>query len=75
MKLHLLLHSEQYDGETLLGIYDSFDKADQARNAYLAEDDFHDPELIHIVEVSMNDKADWNYTDPDLQAYYKEQLV
>lgn len=71
MKLHLLLHHEQYDGETLLGIYDSLNKAEKAREAYLAEDDFHDPETIRIEEVSINEKADWNFTDPSIQEYYK----
>lgn len=74
MKLHLLLHSEQYEGQTLLGIYDSLVKAEKAREVYLAEDDFHDPEAIHIEEVSLNDKADWNFTDPSLREYYENSL-
>lgn len=74
MKVHLLLHSEQYEGETLLGIYDSKTNAEMARKVYLAEDDFHDPEAIRIEEVSINKKADWNFTDPSLQEYYENSL-
>lgn len=74
MKLHLLLHHEQYEGETLLGIYDSQANAEMARKVYLKEDDLHDPETIRIEEVSMNKKADWNFTNPSLQEYYENSL-
>ena len=76
MKVHLLLHTEQYAGSVLLGIYNSQGNAEMARDVYLKEDDLtNDPESLQIVEVSMNEKPDWNFTNPSLQEYYKNSLV
>jgi len=75
MKLQLLLHSEQYAGSVLLGIYNSRGNAEMARDVYLKEDETNDPESLQIVEVSMNEKPDWNFTNPSLQEFYKNSLV
>lgn len=74
MKVHLLLHSEQYAGSVLLGIYNSQGNAEIARDVYLKEDETNDPESLQIVEVSMNKKADWTFTNPSLQEYYENSL-
>jgi len=74
MKVQLLLHSEQYAGTVLLGIYNSHGNAELARDVYLKEDETNDPESLQIVEVSMNEKPDWNFTNPSLQEYYENSL-
>jgi hypothetical protein len=71
MKLHLLLYSAPYEGENLLGIYDSAGKAEQALKDFIEEDGSFIEENYRIVEVSLNDTPDWNFTDPSLRSYYQ----
>lgn len=70
--LFVLFNDGGYDGKTVLGIYDSADKAESAKQSYL-EDEDNAGEDLEVVKVSLNpSKADWYYLNPDLQDYYKK---
>lgn len=73
MKLYTLIHREQYDGDTVLSIFDSRQKAEVALQAYLQDNNEDQEDSLEIVETTLNDKPDWDYMNPELQAYYTNQ--
>lgn len=73
MKIYTLIHREQYDGDTVLGIYDFKKTAQIALKIYLKDGNEDQEDSLEIVETTLNDKPDWNYMNPELQACYTNQ--
>ena len=73
MNVYILQHTTSYDGDTILGIYGDKVLAQEALRDYVSQEDNEDTEpFLKIVEVSMNDKPNWYFTNPELQEYYQK---
>ena len=73
MKVYILQHSTSYDGNVILGIYNDKILAQDALRDYASEEDNEGVKpFLEILEVSMNDKPDWNFTNPELRTFYSQ---
>lgn len=73
MKVYILQHTTSYDGNVILGIYGDKVLAQEALQDYVSQEDNGDTEpFLEIVEVSMNDKPNWHFTNPELQECYQK---
>jgi hypothetical protein len=72
MKVYILKYEADYDGQVLLGIYNDKQLAQEALQDYASSEDNEGSEpFLEIVEVSMNDKPNWYFTNPELQFVIK----
>ena len=73
MNVYILQHITSYDGNVILGIYGDKVLAQEALRDYVSQEDNEDTEpFLKIVKVSMNDKPNSHFTNPELQEIFKK---
>lgn len=73
MNVYILQHITSYDGNVILGIYGDKVLAQEALKDYMSQEDNEGSEsFLEITQVSMNDKPNWHFTNPELQECYQK---